>query len=758
MLDVRYRFGKTEYDLALKRDADWSESENRVLIVIETISSIDLKNGELLSTPDTKVPMLSVIKFAQRDLVHYGEESLKKRFSYAVFNFRTEKHLQLSTEQRVAKEVEFATRVQRAIQKMKPTHILFCGFNAFSKCCPCDNPSYHLGWVETRKFGTHECKTTYTFDVFHLMEKNGEHSNQLRTVAYHLSFLLNGVHPFSLEHVQPKPHYVSSVKEFNSMMNVMKSSKLVAFDSETKNLSVSANAIYTIQLASDKSDVGYVLSLDHPQTPWNAKQIDYFKEKLREFLSTYEGPTLVTMNGKFDLRVLRQVLKLPIIRRKLWEITAGEHLLNEDMSSFIDLNNKTAYGNLRAILCSYQNDFYFRNKFTKEDRSTTGETPPNDPSFLRYASMDVCCLIPILRMQCKRASMQTIAGKPYKPYFIRHMLYEMGDTEHVLSHLDECGSFIDMEYMRLLASAHSPFADQLREIKEELYAQPEVQKANSLLLKESGFKAISLFGNSSANSWIFNLGKPAHRICLFLDVLKLKCTTMTPSGAPSIGKLFIKEYKNTNRIVELYGKYQEVYKIYTSYIKSWYKMLLSQDDAYLRPSYGFWDVATGRISSRKPSLQVIPQHSKSAKIFKRAFVAPKGKFLIRYDYSAHEVRGWSIVSGDMTLANAFREGQKLRQEWIQNPTDEIKKAMKTRGDIHVQNVYRFFGKWVDKSDPLRQAVKATTFGTIYSSSAKSIGEQTKTADMGALGSELSEAYHELLQVKKEMKNRGMRDA
>ena len=44
-------------------------------------------------------------------------------------------------------------------------------------------------------------------------------------------------------------------------------------------------------------------------------------------------------------------------------------------------------------------------------------------------------------------------------------------------------------------------------------------------------------------------------------------------------------------------------------------------------------------------------------------------------------------------------------KWIENPTDEIKKEMATRGDIHIQNVYRFFGKWVEKKNPLRQAVK-----------------------------------------------------
>jgi hypothetical protein len=36
--------------------------------------------------------------------------------------------------------------------------------------------------------------------------------------------------------------------------------------------------------------------------------------------------------------------------------------------------------------------------------------------------------------------------------------------------------------------------------------------------------------------------------------------------------------------------------------------------------------------------------------------------------------------------------------------------LKHRGDLHIQNVFRFFGKWVEKSDPLRDTVKAVIFG------------------------------------------------
>lgn len=749
MFEKKYKFGSDGLNMVLKEDEGFANAKKRVMIVVQYMSSDDVKAHELLSNDDTMECVKNIIKLAQKWASSYGTNEQAK---YKIFNFYAERHFNLSTEDKEKKEAEFGQRLIRAIKKFKPTHILFCGNSCYSYATNNDYSFYRLGWVETFDFGF-KCLITQTFDLFWLLgdpnskaSSVGQYSNNLGTVALHLSYLLNNKHPFSLQSVKPNPCYVDSKQKFDSMIELIKKAKYVGLDTETRNLTVTQNTIYTIQFAPDNSDKGFVLALNHPRTKWNDKQLEYFKRKLREVFSL-ENPTFITMNGKFDLRVIRQYLQIPIIKNKVWEITAGEHLLNEDMAGWAKLQlNRAHYGGLRAILCTYMNDFYFKNEFTKEDRDSSGDVKPDDPAFLRYASMDVQCLLPIVKMQIKRASYMDIKGKNYKPYFMRHVLYEMSDTVHVLSHLDEDGSYIDMPYMSKLASStNSPFLEQLNNVKSELNQFDETKQANKELMADSGFKSKGLFGSSSSKNWIFNIGKADHRNKLFLDVLRLKPVEFTPKGEPSIGKTFIKEYKDTNLLVEVYGRYQEINKVYNSYIKSWANILNtnldSQYDSHLRPSYGFWDVTTGRISSQKPSLQVIPQHGPSADAIKRAFIAPEGKLLIHYDYSAHEVRGWAIVSGDDDLADAFRQGQALRKQWIANPSPEIKAKIKREGDIHVQNVYRFFNRWVDKKDPLRQSVKSVVFGTLYSMSTKTLGESTKTGDLQALTSQLSEAYH-----------------
>lgn len=66
--------------------------------------------------------------------------------------------------------------------------------------------------------------------------------------------------------------------------------------------------------------------------------------------------------------------------------------------------------------------------------------------------------------------------------------------------------------------------------------------------------------------------------------------------------------------------------------------------------------------------------------------------------------------------------------------------LKKEGDIHIQNVYRIFQKWVEKSDPLRDAIKAIIFGLIYGKSAATLGTDTKLTEFNALKAKIGEAH------------------
>lgn len=767
MLEEQFQFSlppgserREPYDLILKKDHGWAQSRRRVLIVMQTVDGRDLANEELLSRTGSRDAFINALKYGRKLATPYLKDEVLPTAAYAVVNSNAYKHLHLPANARKEAEAEFAARVIKIIKKLKPTHILMSGDEVMHGCFP-DIPhiQFKRGWVHKLKVGDLPVTVVNTLDFARLLEKDGAQANLLGFWCRHLAYLLLGRNPHDLSQLKSKPYYVDTIEKFDRLMRRFDRAKRCAVDTETRNLSVLHNKIYTIQFCMDQDEtLGYVLAIDHPLCHWTKDERLYIKRALRKRFAAETGPMLITFNGAFDLRIIRQQLRIPIIWLKVWEIMSGEHDLDENHTALSAVTfmqdtssgkpTPSKFGGLAPTYCSYQNDHYYKAVFSKAERETTGTTPPTDKGFLEYASTDVVSIHGIYHQQIRRAATMMIASHNYRDFFIRHMEHQMSDNTHQLSHLRQDGSKVQRSYLKSLLKADSPLRTEIKRATSELKIHKEVKTANAALLKDSGFKAKSLFGTVS-NNWMFKFSKPEHRQKLFISVLGLEALQQTKGGAPQIDKKFITHYKDKNKIVSLYGELQGMTKLMGTYVKGWYKKLTTNIDAatndHLNPDY--YVIDTGRLASRGPSLQQIPARGKLSKLIKRMFVTSPGYIMIRYDYSAHEVRIWSVVSGDKVLAEAFRAGQKLRQAFIQDPSDENRKAIKEKGDIHILNVLRFFGLLVDKDHPLRDAVKKVVFGVLYGKGAETLGIDTKEGDMTSLRSKISALYEESLVTK-----------
>jgi DNA polymerase-1 len=260
-----------------------------------------------------------------------------------------------------------------------------------------------------------------------------------------------------------------------------------------------------------------------------------------------------------------------------------------------------------------------------------------------------------------------------------------------------------------------------------------------------------LFGGKIAQKF-FKLSKKDHQQELFFDVLGLEPVNTTKTGQRAIDKAFIAAYEHESPEVKLFGQYVKIFKLISSYVVGWSKKigetLDSEADSCLRASFGL--VTTRRLCSFSPNLQQIPSRGPLAKYLKRAFAAPYGYLSLAYDLSAHEVRMWANQSGDEALTDAFRAGQKLRKAWIQNPTEDIAKELATKGDIHIVNIHRFFGVWVNKSDPRRSGIKGVVFGVIYGKSAKSVGNDLKKDRLNGVEAQIRDLKKQIAGLKAEI--------
>ena len=704
----------------------WKRSKERVLILIERHDRLDV--DQLMSPDegkgrDTKVnvtanSLQAIIKYALKD-----NRNANDAFGIALFSS--------STWQEVFKE-------------LKPTKVLLCGFRCASLIAPENvNFRYMLGNPIRRDDGVLYCQSLPIDQLLYKADnsdKDAALSDLLYMMGKHLSNLVRGHNPESLAGIKARPVMVDTIEKFDKLMAMQWAAKEFAIDLETANLSSYSNLLLTYQVAFD-TNKGYIIPIEHKNSPFDKAEQKYIMSALRKLLGTRKPEhrkLLVFFNGKFDLRILRNKLRLPAIHHDVYEVTAGEHLLDENIgvlssASFRGLETapvKVRMGNLRNMFCLYGNDSYYTMPFSKEARVTLSDINIMEHTeALRYCALDPCSTFGLYQSQCNFAKRTKVRDEKdqlvnFYPIFYRHAVHQMGVTSKTLSLMEEYGTYVDMEYCEALQDPKvSKLIPLMRGLKRRLLTLDTVVKASQLINKNAGKTSNSLF-KVSADVSAFQI-KPVHLSVLFFDVLQLKPTSFTPKGTPSVDKDFLAAYKDNCEEAEILIEYSEARKLLSTYVGSWQKAIVTskdgQLDGCLRPSFGFFEVVTGRLSSRDPNLQNVPNRGKLAKLIKRMFISPRGTLSPRWDFSAHEIRMWGNVSYDKAIAESFNVGFRLRQMLIQNPTDEVKARIKKEGDAHIANVFRFFGRWVEKSDPLRDAVKAVVFGVVYGKSPRTLG-------------------------------------
>lgn len=361
MLESRFVFpfeAEGAYELSIPQCASWDSSKIRILCFLQTVDSRDLKAKGMLADKMVRMCATNAMNYALGIARKY-DENLKSP-AYVVAPFNRKRHLNLKGPARKGMENEFAAHAHKLIRKLKPTHVFVSGDEAFHAMWPqVEKHAYKRGWVHKLKSGEHKVLVTSSIDFSRLLEKQGELANLLGFWCRHLAYLMLGRHPHSLKGFEPTPRYINTIEKFDRLMDRLETEEIVAVDTETRDLSVLGNAIYTVQFALDSNpDCGYIVPVDHPlQDCWSKEDRKYIKNRLRKFFASQKKKTLVGFNIMYDLRVIRRCLKIPIIWHDVWEITAGEHDLDENISSLNTFGAKV--GNLAAVLCSYECDFYY---------------------------------------------------------------------------------------------------------------------------------------------------------------------------------------------------------------------------------------------------------------------------------------------------------------------------------------------------------------------------------------------------------------
>ncbi len=188
----------------------------------------------------------------------------------------------------------------------------------------------------------------------------------------------------------------------------------------------------------------------------------------------------------------------------------------------------------------------------------------------------------------------------------------------------------------------------------------------------------------------FNINSPQQLSQVLFEELKLPTARKTKGGY-STGAAVLEELRGAHPVIEFILDYRQLSKIKSTYIDA-LPNLINPKTGRVHTSFNQTRTATGRLSSSEPNLQNIPVRGELGREVRKAFISPKGSYLLAADYSQIDLRALAHLSQDRSLTTAFRNDE----------------------DIHSATAAQVFGVDPSKVTPdMRRVAKTVNFGVIY---------------------------------------------
>lgn len=212
----------------------------------------------------------------------------------------------------------------------------------------------------------------------------------------------------------------------------------------------------------------------------------------------------------------------------------------------------------------------------------------------------------------------------------------------------------------------------------------------------------------------FNINSPKQLGAILFDKLALtaKGLKKTEGGARSTRESELEKLRDAHPIIAEILEHRELQKLLSTYIDN--IPLMVDEGGRVHTTLHQDGATTGRFSSTNPGLQNIPVRDGLGVVIRDAFVAPKGKLLMSFDYSQIEMRVLAMLSGDPGLAEIFQKGE----------------------DVHTSVASRVFRVKPDEvTREMRRRAKVINFGIVYG-----MGVTALKDNLGSTRAEAQEFY------------------
>ncbi len=206
----------------------------------------------------------------------------------------------------------------------------------------------------------------------------------------------------------------------------------------------------------------------------------------------------------------------------------------------------------------------------------------------------------------------------------------------------------------------------------------------------------------------FNIASPKQLGEVLFTKLGLSPKKKTAGGALSTKESELEKLLDEHPIIGEIMKYRELSKLLGTYIDT--LPTLVDGKSRIHPTSIQSGAVTGRMATKDPSIQNIPNRSELGRKIRNAFIAEKGSKLLAFDYSQIELRIAAFLPKDEKFIDIFRRGE----------------------DVHAAVAAQVFGVSVDQvTKAMRSQAKVINFGVMYGMGVvalqKNMGVDRKTA-------------------------------
>lgn len=498
---------------------------------------------------------------------------------------------------------------------------------------------------------------------------------------------------------QVRPHLIdeglykliTEEREFKKYMHSIKKNGIAALDTETSGLDAIEDDLAGICLYTPGQKPAYVpvghIDFNGDKVEGNLP-IELVKEKFEQIADTVE---FVFHNAKFDMRVIKNSLKMETYLRCKWDTFIAGNLLNE-----------TERHGLKQLYQKYINPDDEALSFSSLFDDVPFTYVPIDVGYI-YASKDAEMTWNLYEFQRRFLDIESVECKEKG---LEKVSYLMRDIEMelvtYLCEMEDTGIPIDDEVAQELSEKYHEKMDIINE-----QVQEEVSK---LPINKLPLELRSKLTNP------VNIGSPQQMAIILYDLLGMKSPDRRkPRGTGEDILVELKsKYREYERFIELVLEYRGVKKLLSTYIDKIPK-LTKPTTGRVHTEFKQYGAKTGRFSSADPNLQNIPSKNKD---IRKMFIPTKGYVLIGADYSQQEPRVLAhlcyVLFKDRKMMDAYISGRDL-YAWMASqiynkPYDECK-------EFHQDGTPNPEGK------QRRESVKSIILGLMYGRGTPSIAEQ-----------------------------------